>query len=173
MTPPFRKAWLGLGGNIGNPVAAMGEALRAFDGRDDTRVLAVSPVYRTPPWGKTDQAWFHNACAEIETSLAPDALLAACLDIEKHMKRERLVRWGPRIIDIDVLAYAGLDQFQSETLVLPHPRMTERAFVLVPLADIAPELVVSGRTVAQWLDLCDRTGVEKAPGEAGWWREGG
>jgi len=172
MTPAVETAWLGLGGNIDDPVASMGKALRALDRRADTRVVAVSPVYRTPPWGKTDQAWFHNACAEIETSLAPAALLATCLDIEKHMKRERNERWGPRIIDIDVLAYAGLDELESESLILPHPRMTERAFVLVPLSDIAPDLLICGKTVAQWLAVCDRAGVEMARAETDWWREG-
>ncbi|WP_246272637.1 2-amino-4-hydroxy-6-hydroxymethyldihydropteridine diphosphokinase [Phyllobacterium pellucidum] len=172
MKQPMHKAWLGLGGNIGDPVAAMAQALRALDGREDTDVVAVSPVYKTPPWGKTDQASFHNACAEVLTALEPEALLATCLDIEKEMKRERIERWGPRIIDIDVLAYAGFETFASPTLVLPHPRMTERAFVLVPLADIAPGLVVAGKPMSHWLARCDKAGVEEALGDSGWWREG-
>ncbi|PSH69722.1 2-amino-4-hydroxy-6-hydroxymethyldihydropteridine diphosphokinase [Phyllobacterium brassicacearum] len=167
----MHKAWLGLGGNVGDPVASMGKALRALHRRSDTRVRAVSAVYKTPPWGKTDQAWFHNACAEVETLLAPEALLATCLDIEKRMKRQRIERWGPRIIDIDVLAYEGEETFGSPTLVLPHPRMTERAFVMVPLSDIAPQLAVSGRSVAEWSRLCDRSGIEKARSDAGWWRQ--
>jgi 2-amino-4-hydroxy-6-hydroxymethyldihydropteridine diphosphokinase len=167
------KAWLGLGGNIGDPVSSMGLALRALHRRGDTHILAVSNVYKTPPWGKTDQAWFHNACAEVETSLAPEALLATCLDVEKRMKRQRLERWGPRIIDIDVLAYEGMDKFESPTLTLPHPRMTERAFVMVPLADIAPELVISGKPVADGCELCDKSGIEKARNDAGWWRQAG
>ncbi len=170
MTAPKHKAWLGLGGNIGDPVASMAKALRALHRRSDTRVLRVSPVYKTPPWGKTDQAWFHNACAEVETSLDPEALLAACLDVEKHLKRQRLERWGPRIIDIDVLAYEGLEEFESPTLILPHPRMTERAFVMVPLADIAPDLVINGRTAAEWAARCDTTGIEEARNDAGWWK---
>lgn len=167
----MQKAWLGLGGNIGDPVASMGKALRALHRRSDTRVQAVSSVYKTPPWGKTDQAWFHNACAEVETSLAPEALLATCLDIEKRMKRQRIERWGPRVIDIDVLAYEGQETFESPTLVLPHPRMTERAFVMVPLADIAPQLAISGRPAAEWASLCDRSGMTKARSDAGWWRQ--
>ena len=86
------------------------------------------------------------------------------------MKRQRLERWAPRIIDIDVLAYEGLEEFESTTLILPHPRMTERAFVMVPLADIAPDLAISGKTVAQWAALCDRTGVETARDDADWWK---
>jgi 2-amino-4-hydroxy-6-hydroxymethyldihydropteridine diphosphokinase len=170
MIAPKHNAWLGLGGNIGDPVASMAKALRALHRRSDTRVIEVSPVYKTPPWGNTDQAWFHNACAEVETSLDPEALLAACLDVEKRLKRQRLERWGPRTIDIDVLACEGMEEFESPTLTLPHPRLTERAFVLVPLADIAPDLVINGRTVGQWAAICDRTGVEIARDDADWWR---
>ncbi|MGH6859383.1 MAG: 2-amino-4-hydroxy-6-hydroxymethyldihydropteridine diphosphokinase [Phyllobacterium sp.] len=164
------KAWLGLGGNLGDPVEAMGKALRAINLRGDTRVLAVSPVYRTPPWGKTDQPWFHNACAAVETELEAEKLLAACLDIEQQLKRQRLERWGPRIIDIDLLVYEGLGTFESPALVLPHPRMLDRAFVLVPLAAIAPELAVNGRPVSQWAERSDRTGMETAIDSADWWK---
>ncbi|MBA8878460.1 2-amino-4-hydroxy-6-hydroxymethyldihydropteridine diphosphokinase [Phyllobacterium myrsinacearum] len=167
------RTWLGLGGNIGDPTQSMADALQALHRRDDTRVATVSPVYRTPPWGKTDQAWFHNACAQVETSMLPEELLAACLDIEKEMKRERIERWGPRIIDIDVLTYEGMESFDSQSLTLPHPRMTERAFVLVPLNDIAPDLVVNGKSIADWAALCDRSGIEKARDDAGWWLETG
>ncbi|PRD41603.1 2-amino-4-hydroxy-6-hydroxymethyldihydropteridine diphosphokinase [Phyllobacterium phragmitis] len=168
----MRKAWLGLGGNIGDPIASMGRALRALDQRADTRVVAVSSVYRTPPWGKTDQAWFHNACAEVETGLEPVALLDACLSVEKEMKRLRAERWGPRTIDIDVLVFEGVETLQDPALTLPHPRMTERAFVLVPLAEIAPGLKVDGRTVEEWRRDCDLTGIEKARDDAGWWQRG-
>ena len=148
----------------------MGQALRMLNRRKDTRVRSVSPVYRTPPWGKTDQDWFSNAVAMVETSLGPEQLLEACLDIEKRMKRVRIMRWGPRIIDIDILAYEGLETFSSAALTVPHPRMTERGFVLIPLADIAPNLVVNGRSIAEWRDHCDQTGIEKATFEPGWWR---
>ncbi|MGH6760211.1 MAG: 2-amino-4-hydroxy-6-hydroxymethyldihydropteridine diphosphokinase [Phyllobacterium sp.] len=148
----------------------MGQALRMLNRREDTRVLSVSPVYRTPPWGKTDQNWFSNAVAMVETSLAPEQLLEASLTIEKRMKRVRMVRWGPRIIDIDILAYEGAETFSTVALTIPHPRMTERGFVLIPLADIAPDLVVNGRSVAAWRDDCDQTGIEKAGYETGWWR---
>ncbi len=164
-----RKAWLGLGGNIGDPIAAMGQALRALDNRDDISVSAISPVYNTPPWGKVDQPSFYNACAELVTELEPEALLTVCLNIELEMKRERRERWGPRIIDIDVLAYEGIDRFESPSLILPHPRMTERAFVLVPLADIAPNLKIEGMSVLHWAALADNTGMTKARDDAGWW----
>lgn len=165
----WRQATLGLGGNIGDPVAAMALALRRLDARDDCRVIAVSRLYRTPPWGKTDQADFCNACAAIETRLSPLKLLETCLDIERDMKRVRSERWGPRTIDIDVLTYDGLE-IDEQTLTVPHPRMTERAFVLMPLADIAGDLKVKGRAVADWLALSSAEGIIVANENRAWWR---
>ena len=165
---PFHRATLDLGGNSGDPVRSMAEALRMLDARPDCRVLAVSRLYRTPPWGKTDQDWFFNACALIETTLAPEALLDTCLGIEREMKRERKERWGPRTIDIDVLTYEGVAQAGGR-LELPHPRMTGRGFVLMPLADVAPDLEVEGRTVAAWLGEADIGGIEPASAGPDWW----
>lgn len=164
----WRRATLGLGGNIGDPKAAMAEALRLLDGREDCRVLAVSKLYSTPPWGKTDQADFFNCCALIETVLAPEELLSTCLSIEKLMKRERLERWGPRTIDIDVLTYDAVEQ-DTQPLQLPHPRMTERAFVLMPLADIAADLTIKGKPVSSWLALADIAGISVADESRDWW----
>ncbi|KQS98171.1 MULTISPECIES: 2-amino-4-hydroxy-6-hydroxymethyldihydropteridine diphosphokinase [unclassified Rhizobium] len=163
-------ATLGLGGNIGNPAVSMARALTLLDAREDCAVTAVSRLYRTPPWGKTDQAWFFNACAQVRTSLSPDDLLDACLSIEKQMKRERLERWGPRTIDIDILTFGDLAQ-HTETLQIPHPRMTERGFVLMPLADFAPDLVVSGRAVRDWLKSADVAYIEIADADRDWWRK--
>jgi 2-amino-4-hydroxy-6-hydroxymethyldihydropteridine diphosphokinase len=132
-------------------------------------VAAVSRLYRTPPWGKTDQSHFFNSCAAVETRLAPEALLDLCLSIEREMKRERIERWGPRTLDIDVLTYEGVEQ-DAPRLELPHPRMTERGFVLMPLADIAPELMVKGRAVADWLVSADIAGIEIADESRDWWR---
>lgn len=165
-----RRAALGLGGNVGDPVRAMAEALWSLDARDDCSVVAVSRLYRTPPWGKTDQDWFFNACALVDTRLQPEALLDACLAIERQMKRERKERWGPRTIDIDVLAYEGVEQAGGR-LELPHPRMTGRGFVLMPLADVAPDMAVCGRTVRSWLDEADVGGIEPASAGPDWWRE--
>ena len=134
-------AYLGLGGNIGDPVAAMAEALARLGRRPDCAVAAVSRLYRTPPWGKTDQPDFLNAAAALVTTLSPRGLLDLCLEAERRLKRVREERWGPRLIDIDILTFddrtvheAGLD--------VPHPRMTERAFVLAPLAEIAPDFLI-------------------------------
>ncbi|KPF43837.1 2-amino-4-hydroxy-6-hydroxymethyldihydropteridine diphosphokinase [Rhizobium sp. AAP43] len=162
-------ATLGLGGNLGDPAAAMAHALQRLDEREDCRVLDVSRLYRTPPWGKTDQADFYNACAAIETRLEPEALLFACLDIEREMKRVRSERWGPRTIDIDILTYGDIE-LHVDVLTLPHPRMTQRAFVLLPLADIRPDLAVSGRSVASWLSASDQTGIQVANENRAWWR---
>ena len=162
-------ATLGLGGNVGDPVHAMAEALRRLDARPDCRVVAVSPVYRTPPWGKVDQDDFYNASAMVETILEPEALLDVCLAIELDMKRVRSERWGPRTIDIDVLTYGERTE-AGPRLELPHPRMTERGFVLKPLADFAPDLVVRGRAVADWLASADTAGIADAGLSSGWWQ---
>ncbi|QEE44101.1 2-amino-4-hydroxy-6-hydroxymethyldihydropteridine diphosphokinase [Rhizobium sp. WL3] len=165
----WSAATLGLGGNIGDPAVAMADALGRLDQRPDCRVTSVSRLYRTPPWGKTDQADFYNSCAAVETLLEPQELLAACLEIERTMKRVRVERWGPRTIDIDILTFADR-VIDAEHLKVPHPRMTERAFVLMPLADIDPQLVIKGRSVAAWLGEVDRTGIVVANENRAWWR---
>ncbi len=166
------KATLGLGGNIGDPAKTMAAALRLIDARADTRIAAVSRLYRTPPWGITDQPFFFNACAAIETTLAPREVLDLCLDTERAFKRERRERWGPRTLDLDVLDYDGMP-YEDAALTLPHPRVSERAFVIVPLADIAPELRFGERTVAEWAAQVDRDGVEPASEDGDWWRKTG
>lgn len=113
-------------------------------------LLRVSPLYHTRPVGKTDQAWFLNQVVEVETTLAAEALLAACQDIEANQGRVRHERWGPRTLDIDILTY-GTAQSMDPLLTLPHPRMLERAFVLVPLADLAADLEIAGKTVREHL----------------------
>lgn len=163
-------AALGLGGNVGDPPATMAKALRVLDARGDTRVETVSRLYRTPPWGKTDQAWFYNACALVETTLEPEALLGVCLDIERRLKRVREERWGPRTIDIDVLTHGDFSSTEP-VLTVPHPRMTERGFVMVPLAEIASGLVVEGRTVGRWAEAAETAGIEPASDDGYWWRK--
>ncbi|WP_421912892.1 2-amino-4-hydroxy-6-hydroxymethyldihydropteridine diphosphokinase [Mesorhizobium sp.] len=163
--------YLSLGGNLGNPEQSMGAALRILDADDNTRVVAVSSLYRTPPWGKLDQPDFLNAAAEISTTLAPRPLLELCLDAERRLKRVREERWGPRLIDIDILVYG--ERIIHETgLEVPHPRMLERAFVLAPLAEIAPGLAVGGKSVAERLDAVavDAAGIERLPTGRGWWQ---
>ncbi len=163
------RTTLGLGGNLDNPVRAMALALRTLNARADCQVISVSRLYRTPPWGKTDQSFFYNSCAAVDTTLTPEALLDVCLDIERQMKRVRIERWGPRTIDIDVLTYGDLEQVEP-LLTIPHPRMVERGFVLMPLADFAADLVVKGRAIADWLRDVDVEGIEVADENRDWWR---
>jgi 2-amino-4-hydroxy-6-hydroxymethyldihydropteridine diphosphokinase len=161
--------YLSLGGNLGDPAQSMGAALRILDADDNTRVVTVSSLYRTPPWGKLDQPDFLNAATEISTTLAPRALLELCLDAERKLKRVREERWGPRLIDIDILVYG--ERIIHETgLEVPHPRMLERAFVLAPLAEIAPGLAVGGRSMAERLNAVDAAGIERLPTGRDWWQ---
>jgi len=169
MGDPVTLAALGLGGNIGEPARSMAQALKHLDMHEAVHLVSVSGLYRTPPWGKTDQADFFNCCALVETSLSPQALLDLCLEIERGMKRERVERWGPRIIDIDVLTY-GMEEVATPRVEIPHPRMTDRAFVLMPLADIAADMMVKGRRVADWLDDADKTGILRVDdAQSPWW----
>ncbi|MEJ8308752.1 2-amino-4-hydroxy-6-hydroxymethyldihydropteridine diphosphokinase [Agrobacterium larrymoorei] len=168
MPEMWTSATLGLGGNLGDPKTAMAKALAALSARSDCRLVSVSELYRTPPWGKTDQADFFNCCALIETSLTAEALLDLCLDIERGMKRVRIERWGPRTIDIDVLTF-GDAHVLTDRVEIPHPRMTERAFVLMPLSDITPDLVVNGRRVIEWLANANSTGIVRANEKRDWW----
>ena len=110
-----------------------------------------------------------NACAQVSARLPPEALLDTCLDTEKALKRVRALRWGPRTIDIDVLAVEGL-VVQTERMTLPHPRMLDRPFVLLPLSEIAPDLAISGRPVSQWLTETDTTGIRREAEAGSWWR---
>ena len=168
MSGPNNTVYLSLGGNLGDPAASMATALRLLDADESTRVIAVSSLYRTPPWGKLDQPDFLNAAAEISTALAPRALLDLCLEAERKLKRVREERWGPRLIDIDILVFG--DRIIHETgLEVPHPRMLERAFVLAPLAEIAPELAVGGRSVSERLSAVDTSGIERLASGRDWW----
>ncbi|WP_442577449.1 2-amino-4-hydroxy-6-hydroxymethyldihydropteridine diphosphokinase [Mesorhizobium sp. ASY16-5R] len=165
-----KNVFLSLGGNLGDPASAMGAALRLLDADPETEVVAVSSLYRTPPWGKLDQPEFLNAAAEIRTDRTPRAFLELCLDAERRLKRERRERWGPRLIDIDVLLFGSLSLHQPG-LDIPHPRMTERAFVLVPLEEIAPGLEIGGKPIAFHLAMLDHAGIERLPSGRDWWRQ--
>ncbi|MCX5479669.1 2-amino-4-hydroxy-6-hydroxymethyldihydropteridine diphosphokinase [Kaistia geumhonensis] len=155
-------AYLGLGSNLGDRETMLRSAVAALSESAGVTVTAISPVYETPPWGPVPQGPYLNACVAIATSLSPRALLDLCLAIERRHGRERSVRWGPRTLDIDILDYGGM-QINEPGLALPHPRLAERAFVLVPLADIAPDLVIEGRTVAASRAAIDAGGVTARP----------
>jgi dihydropteroate synthase len=149
---------LALGGNVGDKAKSLRRALRAIASEPGIELTGVSRLYRTAPWGKTDQDWFVNACALGLTSLKPEALLERVKRLEVELGREPTERWGPRVIDIDLIAYGNVT-LKTERLTLPHPELFNRAFVLVPLADIAPDLVIAGIRVG---DAAARLGAEAA-----------
>jgi len=150
------KAWIGLGGNREDSAALLARALSQLEGMPEIRLLRQSRCYRSPPWGLTGQPDFVNAVAELETALAPTALLHLLLNLERELGRERSgERWGPRCIDLDLLTYEGV-MLQSDELVLPHPRMHLRAFVLVPLLEVEPDFDIPGLgPAAHWLQRLD------------------
>lgn len=141
------KAYISLGSNQGDRMELLRKAVAMLNAKEATRVLCASSVYETAPVGYVDQPPFLNAVVAIETELSPHELLAACQAIEAALGRVRTVRWGPRTIDLDIILIDDL-QIDDERLTVPHPRMAERAFVLVPLAEIAPGAKSAGEEVS-------------------------
>jgi len=156
------EALVALGGNLGNVRDTIDRAVAVFCEGQRVRLLARSSDYRTNPWGVEDQPPFVNACIAVETRLSPRALLAHAQAVERALGRERSKerRWGPRQIDIDLLAYDDV-ALEDPDLTLPHPQLFTRAFVLVPLTEIAPERLIAGRRVRDALAQLDTSGVEK------------
>ncbi|TLP48804.1 2-amino-4-hydroxy-6-hydroxymethyldihydropteridine diphosphokinase [Cohaesibacter sp. CAU 1516] len=152
------EAFISLGGNIGDPSIAIEDALTALANKPGVTVTTRSRFYRTPPWGKTDQSEFVNACAGVKTTLTPTELLKTCLEVETSMGRVREERWGPRIIDLDILTYGDVTMDDPD-LTLPHPYLTERAFVLVPLKDIAPDFQLNGTDISAMLEKLDTSEI--------------
>jgi 2-amino-4-hydroxy-6-hydroxymethyldihydropteridine diphosphokinase len=151
---------LGFGSNIGDRAGHVERALQEIEARGIARITARSSLWRTAPWGYTQQEDFANLCAAGQTRLSPTELLTAVKALEKDLGRTANVRWGPRVIDIDILFY---DDVKSEDadLTLPHRELFRRAFVLIPLAEIAPDLMIAGRKVAEAARQIDRNGIEK------------
>jgi 2-amino-4-hydroxy-6-hydroxymethyldihydropteridine diphosphokinase len=147
----------------------MAAALRIIDADPRCEVTAVSSVYRTPPWGDVVQPEFLNCVAEVSTTLPPKGLLDLCLGTENALKRVRIQPGGPRLIDVDVLTYAG-QTLKEPGLEIPHPRMTQRAFVLLPLREIAPDLTLGGRSLDDLLKNVDREGISIVEAGGDWWR---
>ncbi len=152
-------AYIALGANLGDPAATVNAAFAALDQLPQSRLLAKSALYRTAPVGIADQPEFVNAAALIDTTLAPEALLDALLGIEQAFGRVRAERNGPRTLDLDILLYDDLT-LATPRLTLPHPRLHLRAFVLQPLADLAPDLAIPGRgRLAAWLPAVANQGI--------------
>jgi 2-amino-4-hydroxy-6-hydroxymethyldihydropteridine diphosphokinase len=153
---------VGLGGNIGDVRTTLDRAVAAFCDGTDVRLLAQSSDYATPPWGVVDQPPFVNRCIAVDSSLTPRALLDRALTVERSLGRDRSreQRWGPRAIDIDLLAYDDV-AIEEPGLALPHPRLFERAFVLVPLAEIVPDRVIAGVRIRDALARLDTRGIER------------
>lgn len=146
---PPPTAWLGLGSNVGRRARMIAAALDALGATAGLELIATSSVYETEPVGVTDQPDFLNVVARFDCALGPEALLDAIQGVEKRLKRTRTKRWGPRTIDIDLLLLGDL-RVETERLTVPHPELTNRQFVLVPLAELAPEILLpGGRTAAE------------------------
>ena len=155
---------IALGGNVGDVRATFRKAISHICGMAQAALIARSSDYATPPWGDEDQDPFINACVEIETSLDPHALLFVMHKVEQKFGRTRNKerQWGPRTLDLDMIAYDDVS-LQKPDLTLPHPRLFERAFVLVPLAEIAPDRVIAGRRVADALAQLSTEGIQRLP----------
>jgi 2-amino-4-hydroxy-6-hydroxymethyldihydropteridine diphosphokinase len=157
----MNTAYVALGANLGDPAATVRAAFGALANLPESRVVHCSSLYRTAPVGIAEQPEFINAVAMLETTLAPEALLNALLEVEQRFGRIRAEKNGPRTLDLDLLLYD--DQFIDQPhLTLPHPRLHLRAFVLYPLAEIAPTLVIPGRgAIAAWLPAVANQGIVK------------
>ena len=159
-------ALIALGGNVGDVRATFKKAIPTICGMTQAALLARSSDYATPPWGEKQQPRFVNACIEIETTLDPHALLFTLHKIENKFGRDRAGegRWGPRTLDLDLIAWDDVS-LRTPELTLPHPRLFERAFVLVPLAEIAPARLIAGRSIAAALAELSTDGIERLPPE--------
>jgi len=155
---------IALGGNIGDVRETFRKAIANILGMAQAALLKRSSDYATPPWGDEQQPRFINACIEIETGLDPHALLFTLHRIEQKFGRDRSreQRWGPRTLDLDLIAYDDVS-LQKPELTLPHPRLFERAFVLVPLVEIAPDRLIAGRSIAAALAQLPTLGIERLP----------
>ena len=162
------RAYVALGSNLGDSRQQLMDAMEALAALPRTAVTARSRIYRTPPWGVRDQPHFLNAVVALETTLEPHDLLEALLRIERTAGRQRNgERWGPRTLDLDLLHVVGRI-VDDERLSLPHPHIADRAFVLLPLHDVAPELEIPAQgRVAELLRAVDTQGCELEPGMPG------
>jgi 2-amino-4-hydroxy-6-hydroxymethyldihydropteridine diphosphokinase len=156
----MHKAFLSLGSNIGDKVDYLDKAVEILKNNKDIHNLKVSSYYATDPVGYTEQDMFVNIAVVLETTLAPEALLDVCQNIETDLDRVRVIRWGPRTIDVDIILYDTLEM-DEERLTIPHPRMYERGFVLIPIQELSPELVINQKPIQAYIDQLPPSGVRK------------
>ena len=154
---PF-DATIGLGSNIGDKAANIADAIRRLTSTGDIRLVARSRNYRSAPWGVTDQDWFVNACISVATELSAHDLLQRCQRVENDMGRVRRQKWGPRLIDVDILTYRDQHIYEPD-LKVPHPLIADRGFVLVPLREVAPSLKLDGKTLDALIGRIDVSDV--------------
>jgi len=156
----MHKVYLSLGSNIGDKVDYLDKAVDILRKNALIHKLNVSSYYQTDPVGYEDQDVFVNIAIGLETDLSPYEMLDVCQSIEEDLNRVRLIRWGPRTIDVDIILFDEI-RMEEELLTIPHPRMHERAFVLVPIKEIACDLMINGRHIDELLDALDVSGVRK------------
>ena len=148
------RYYIGLGSNLGDREELLQQAVQKLALAKDISLMAASSLYETPPWGKTDQPPFLNAVVAVKTELEAEELLHCCQTVENELGRVRHEKWGARTVDLDLL-YSPSVECRTAELTLPHPYMTRRAFVLIPLAEIAPDLCIQGRPVRDYLQQAD------------------
>jgi len=156
----MHRVFLSLGSNMGQKVDYLDNAVDIIKKNEFIHNVKVSSVYQTDPVGYLDQDVFVNIAVVLETTLEPFELLKVCQEIEKALNRERLIRWGPRTIDVDIILYDDL-KLDDKTLTIPHPRMHERAFVLVPICELDSELVIQSQKIQTLIETVDVSGVRK------------
>lgn len=148
----MNKAYLGLGTNIGDRLGYLNQACEIIKECSNINLIKESKIYETKAWGYKNQGDFLNMCVEIQTNFSPEELLNFCHQIEEKLNRKRIIRWGPRTIDVDILFFNDL-KLNSEKLIIPHPRVKDRAFVLIPLMDLNEELTIEDINIKDHLNL--------------------
>ena len=156
----MHKVYLSLGSNIGDSVNYLDKAVDILNNHELIHNIKVSSYYQTDPVGYLDQDVFVNIAVYLETELSPYELLKVCQEIEEALKRVRVVKWGPRTIDVDIILFDDV-QMTDDKLTIPHPRMHERAFVLVPIAELDETLIVLNKSIKSLIELVDASGVRK------------
>ena len=153
------KVYLGLGSNLGDKKRYLYDAIQCLKHNEQITIVQLSSLYETAPWGYTDQDIFMNLVVEVETVLNPIELLDVCQNIENELGRVREIKWGPRVIDVDILLYND-EEIKSDRLTVPHPYMTERDFVMIPLAEMSPQLIIKEKTAQEWAQHFDRQALK-------------